>query len=168
MTATDVIFTGVSVFAIAVGLLIIAFVGNTVSDAVGNSAAFNSSPDAKAAMQGGIHQVTDKTDYMVFSVFLGMVLALIISSWYIAGNPVFFFVYFIVVVLGVVFGAILSNVWEAISTKPAFASLLPILPMTNHILTYLPFYMAAIGCLGMTIMFAKPGPTGAGEGQGGL
>lgn len=168
MTATDVLFIGVTIFTLAVGLLIIAFVGNTMSSAVGNSAAFNSSPDAKSAMQTGIHKVTDKTDYIVFSVFIGMVFALIISSWYIAGNPIFFFIYFIVIILGVVFGAILSNVWEVLSTKPTFSALLPLLPKTNHILTYLPFYIAAIGCLGIIIMFAKPGPSGAGEGQGGL
>jgi hypothetical protein len=155
MTATDVIYTGVMVFALALGLLIIGYVSTTLTTNLGNTTAFNSSVEAKAALSGTSH-VMDKLDYIVLTVFIGMILALIITSWYIGASPVFIFVYFLVIVIGIICGAILSNAWESVSTHAPLSSMLASFPMTNHILLNLPFYIAAIGFIGMVVMFAKP------------
>lgn len=155
MTATDAVYISVMVFALALGLLIIGFVSVTLTSHLANTTAFSADPYAKAAIEGTSH-VTDKLDYLVMTVFLGMVLALIITSWYIGASPVFFFLYFVVILMGIVIGAILSNTWETVSTKALFSTVLGSFPMTNHILMYLPLYIAVVGFLGMTIMFAKP------------
>lgn len=155
MTATDSVFIGVSVFILAVGVLIIGFTSHTISTALSNNPVFNESAPAKEAIDA-MDNVNSKTDQLVLATFLGLVIALIVTSWFIGASPLFFFIYFLVVVIGVVGGAILSNVWESLTAQPAFVYMVGVMPFTNHLLSYLPFYMALVGFIGMTVMFAKP------------
>lgn len=155
MTATDSVFIGVSLFMLAVVVLIVGFVSHTISNAFITNPSFNQSAAAVTAVQA-MDTTNSRFDQLVLGSFIGLTIALIVTSWYIGASPLFFFVYFIVVVLGVVAGAILSNVWESLSSQAAFSYMLGVLPVTQHLMTYLPFYMALVGFVGMTVMFAKP------------
>jgi hypothetical protein len=155
LTASDSVYIGVFVFALALGLLIIGFVSVTLTSHLQNTTTFQNDTYASAAL-GGTSYVTDKLDYLVLVVFIGMIIALIVTSWYIGASPVFIFVYFLVIVMGIVVGAILSNVWESVSTTAPLSMMLSSLPITGHIITYLPMYMAVVGFIGMVVMFAKP------------
>lgn len=155
-TASDVVFAGVLVFMVATGVFIIGFIGDTVTDRMTNTTAINESSEAVAAMTGANNAINNNIDYVVFGLFIGLVLAIIVTSWFIGANPLFFFVYFIIIVLGVVISAILSNTWESITEHATMTAYLTNLPITNHLLTYLPFYVSGIGILGLIIMFAKP------------
>lgn len=115
----------------------------------------NSSQPAVDAFNSSITQA-DKLDRWVLYIFLGMVLALIITSWFVAGRPVFGFLYMIVIIIGVGLSAILSNVWETTTIMARFGAAVGSFPITNHLLSYLPIYTLAVGFIGMVVMFAKP------------
>jgi hypothetical protein len=57
----------------------------------------------------------------------------------------------------------LSNAWEAASQRPSFASSLAAVPITNHVLSYLPYYIAVVGMIGCIVLFAKPGFRAGGD-----
>lgn len=154
MTATDVVYTTVALVGLALTLFICLYAGNAVLDGLQDSGALSTTANTSVeSVQTG---ALAKTDYLVFASFIGLALAIIILSWFIGGNPIFFFIYFLVNAVCVVVAAILSNVWYDVTTQPVFSSTLALMTKTNHIMTYLPFYMAVIGVIGIIVAYAKP------------
>lgn len=161
-TARDIIFFAIILFAIGTGLFIINYATRTVVSSMMGITAINSSEATVTALEG-INETTSRFDYIVGGLFVGLILAMIIASWFVAGNPVFQFIYFIVVVIGVVLTTVLSNVWEDISGASVFGSTVTLHPMTNYILLYLPVELAVVGFIGLVVMFAKPNTSGGWE-----
>jgi len=104
----------------------------------------------------GIDKVTARFDYLVMGVFIALTLGIIITGWFVAGNPIFMFIFFIVTIMGVVISTILANVWEEISQASVFGTTITAFPITNNLLINLPIYVAVLGFIGLVIMFAKP------------
>jgi len=159
-SARDVLFIAVIIFGLAISFFVINYMmGETVERMV-TIPAINESSSAVSALEG-ITTMTGRLDYVIFGVFLAMVLGLIITSWFIGGNPIFMFIYFIIVVITVVISTILANVWEEISQGAIAATIfgtstLDAFPLTNNIMLYLPIYISIIGFIGIVVMFAKP------------
>jgi len=159
-SARDILFIAIIIFGLAIGFSVINYMmGETVSRMI-EIPAINESSSAVEALQG-INTVTARLDYVIFGVFLALVLGLIITSWFIGGNPIFMFVYFIVVVITVVISTVLANTWEMISQGAIAATVfgnvtINAFPLTNNLMLYLPIYISVIGFIGIVIMFAKP------------
>jgi hypothetical protein len=151
----DVLFIGVALFAIGTALLISHFAFNQVIIGMQNNSVVNSSNATMEALNGA-RSVTNMWDYLIFGFFIGLVLALIITAYFIGGNPIFLFAFFLVVVIGVVLASVLSNAWDSISSTPPLSGSLASFPLTNHLIQNLPIYIAVIGFIGMIAMFAKP------------
>jgi hypothetical protein len=163
MAVKDVLMIGVLIFTFAIGFFIFHNISNTVINQMLTNPQINSSNATVNVLQG-TQRVTARMDYVIFGLFIGLIIALILTSWFIGGNPIFMFIYFIVLVFGIVTSVVLSNVWEEVSTKAIFGTTINAFPITNHLMTYLPIYSAIIGIVGLVIMFAKPALAGnAGE-----
>ena len=154
MAASDVVLIGILVFAAAIGLFAIFAAVTPVLTSMEHSK-INESSVAVDVLQG-TQTMLGKLDYLVMGVFIALILGLIITSWFIGGNPLFMFVYFIVIVLAVITAAILSNVWETVSGASVFGTTLGSFPLSNHLMLLLPYYIGVIGFIGIIIMFAKP------------
>lgn len=151
----DVLLIGVIIFSFAIGFFILNYMMTVSVDKITNVSAVNDSAGAVSAFNS-IKTLMGRLDYVVGGLFFGLVVALMVSGWYIGGNPIFMFLYFLIVVIGVVVSVILSNTWETVSQLPAFGTTVASFPIANHLLLYLPIYIAVIGGLGMLVMFAKP------------
>lgn len=154
-SARDVVLIAVILFSIGIGVFMVHSLFNTAVDKMLLTPVINESAAASSALSSA-KSLSDRFDYIFFGLFIGLVLALMITSWFIGGNPIFMFIYFIVVIIATVLGTIMSNVWAAVSTASVFGVTIASFPLTNHILSYLPYYMAVIGVLGIIVMFAKP------------
>lgn len=155
MAVRDIMLIAALIFSFAIGFFIIHFVmGVTVEQMVANPV-INESENAVTAISG-ITVVTGRLDYIVFGLFIGLILGLIVTGWFIGGNPIFMFAYFIVVVITVVCSTILSNVWEEVTQSSIFGVTVASFPISNNLLLNLPLYMSVIGIIGMVVMFAKP------------
>lgn len=154
MAASDVILTAVLVFAIAIGLFAM-YAALTPTLTAMQHSKINESATAVEVLQGA-ENVLAKIDYLVLGVFIALSLGLVITSWFIGGNPLFMFIYFIVIVLGVIVAAIMSNVWETVTGASVFGSNLAAFPLANHLMLLLPYYIGVVGFIGIIIMFAKP------------
>ena len=163
MAVKDVLMIGVLIFTFAIGFFIFHSISNTVINQMIANPQINSSNATVNVLQG-TQRVTARMDYVIFGLFIGLIIALILTSWFIGGNPIFMFIYFIVLVFGIVTSVVLSNVWEEVSTKAIFGTTVASFPITNHLMTYLPIYSAIIGIVGLVILFAKPALAGNQEG----
>jgi len=154
-TTRDVILIGVIIFMLGTGFFVINFATKTMVTSIVAIPAVSSQPSAVAAFNGA-SSVVDRLDYVVFGTFIALMLGLLISGWFIGGEPVFMFIYFCIIGIGIVFSTVLANVWSDISTNPVFGATIASFPITNQLLSYLPIYVAVIGALGCIIMFSKP------------
>jgi len=161
-TARDVLFIAVIIFGLAISFFVIHYMMADTVERMINIPAINQSSSAVTALEG-INVVTNRLDYVIFGVFLALVLGLIITSWFIGGNPIFMFVYFIVIVVTVVISTVLANTWEMVSQMSTFGTAtFNAFPLTNNLMLYLPIYISVIGFIGVVVMFAKPAIQGEG------
>lgn len=155
MAARDVVLITVILFSLGIAFFVTSFaVDNTISLIVANPEV-NSSAAAVQAFND-TSKVTGKLDYVIFGVFMGLVLALIVTSYLVGGHPLFMFFYFIVIIVLVSMSAVMSNVWETTTTMPVFGATISHYPITNNLMTYLPMYSSVVGFIGLVVMFAKP------------
>lgn len=164
-STNDVILIGVLIFGFAIGFFTIYYISTTVTTQMLAIPTINQSSATVEVLQAQ-SKVTSKMDYIIFGVFIGLILALMISGWFVGGNPLFMAIYFLIIIVAVTSSTVLSNVWETTSQSSIFGSTVSSFPITNNILSNLPLYLAIIGFLGMVVMFAKPLLTG-GDGAGG-
>lgn len=155
MSARDVIVAAVVIFGISMGMFVINFMMGTTVDSMLSIEEINESESVVTAFEG-IDKVTARFDYLVMGVFIALTLGIIITGWFVAGNPIFMFIFFIVTIMGVVISTILANVWEEISQASVFGTTITAFPITNNLLINLPIYVAVLGFIGLVIMFAKP------------
>ena len=155
MAARDIAVIGALVFAFALGFFILHFALNTTITAIIAVPEVNQSAGAVESFQA-VSSMTERFDYIVFGLFIGLTLALIISGWFVGGYPIFMFLYFIVIVVSVVLSAGLSNVWETVSQSAQFGMTVVSFPIANNLLLNLPLYVAVVGFIGITVMFVKP------------
>ena len=155
MAARDVLMIGVLLFSFAIGFFVINFMMGNVVDSMTNISALNETEGFVSSMEG-ITKVTGRLDYVIFGLFIGLILSLLITGYFIGGNPIYMFIYFIVVTITVVISTFLANVWEQVSETAVFGTIIAAFPLTNNIMRNLPIYMAVIGFIGLVAMFAKP------------
>lgn len=156
MSARDVILISALFFTLIIAFLVTHMMYGKVADQLINTTQINASNQTIAAIEAG-RTVSNRLDYVGFAIFIGLLLAMIISSWFLAGNQLFMFIYFIFLVIAVVISALLSYVWDQIADSATFVTIVPAsFPITDHILTNFPIYMSIIGFIGLVVMFAKP------------
>jgi hypothetical protein len=159
MAVRDIVLIAIVMFALTLGILVIYTVSGTVINQMVMIPAINQSAGTTAVFESTLHTL-NKLDMALFGVFIGMVLALMITSWILPASPVYAFFYMIVGVVAVVISAFLGNVWEAFSQNAFFISATQHFPIMNHIISYLPIYTAVITFIGLVVIFAKPSDSG--------
>lgn len=159
MAAQDVILVAVVLFTLTIGGFITFYASNTVVDKMINITAINSSSDAVTALQS-TKTASGSIDYLTLALFIGMVLGIIITGFLVGGHPIFMGAYFLIVTVGVIISAIMANLWEDVTGASIFGSTITSFPIANHLITYLPYYVAAVGIIGIIVMFAKPQEVG--------
>ena len=95
-------------------------------------------------------------DYVIFGLFIGFTLAIIIGSWFVPANPIFAFIYFLGLIIFIVLGLVFSYVWNILINKPIFSNVVNYFPITNFLLDHFGIYVTVVGFLAMIVMFAKP------------
>ena len=154
----DVLTIGILAFVISVIFLLLYSMLNPMFTALSAVPEVNASSLASASIKAGQTNLLDRFDYMVLFIFLGFVIAALITSWFIAGIPLFMFIYFLfLVIIGVVM-SVLSYTWTKIATAtPTFISIVATkMPITDHLMENFLLYMIALGFLSMIVMYAKP------------
>lgn len=146
----------------ALGVLFISFSAGwtQVVDIARNTTGINQSVDAMNVLQKS-KDLQSRLDYVVFGTFIGFFLAIIITSWFVAGSAIFAFIYFLALLVFIVVALVFSYVWNTnIITVPALASALTYLPITDFLLQNLGLITTVVGFIGLIVLFSKPYITG--------
>lgn len=165
MAARDIMVAGVIIFFVAILFFVSHNISNTVFTKMIGTSAINESSAALSVLQSS-KAATNRMDYVVFGVFIGLCLAILITGWFIGGNPIYMAVYSLVWIFSVVMATILANTWETTTQASVFGTTITSFPIANNIMLNLPIYIAVIGFLGLVVMFAKPYLFAQGGGAG--
>ena len=96
-STNDVILIGVLIFGFAIGFFTIYYISTTVTTQMLAIPTINQSSATVEVLQAQ-SKVTSKMDYIIFGVFIGLILALMISGWFVGGNPLFMAIYFLIII----------------------------------------------------------------------
>lgn len=155
-SARDIIVSMVVLFVSSIIIFVLAFVSNQINGQLQATSVINASTQAAAAMNSGLTTVANSGDYMIFGVYIGITLATLISAYFVAANPIFAFIYIIMVIIGVSLSTVLSNVYGTFTATAVFGSTNGLFPIANQLMTYFPHYIAVLGFIGLVILFNKP------------
>ena len=154
-TGEDVIFAVIIIFVLAFFALVVTYSFNKFLDIARDVPQFNQSVDAIGVMEK-IQDVNQKWDYVITAFFIGLMLVMIVSGYFVEPNTVFMVIYIIVLLVGGVISAIISYVWGNIE---AFAEFTPFIatdfPILNHILTNILIYYSIAAGIALIANYAK-------------
>jgi hypothetical protein len=162
----DVILIVFLMFTISISFFISNYTGKTLETQIAASEGWNKADvgiNATTAMNATIDKGNAMWDKVIFAVFIGLVLSLIVTSWIVGGNPVFMIFYFIFIIIAVISSIIFSDAFMDIFYHNVyfnFGTTWADFPITMNLLTYFPYYITIVGVIGMIIMFAKPQEAG--------
>ncbi len=152
----DVVLIGVLVFTIGIMMFIFHFVATTMTDSFLAVPKINETSESRQVFEY-FENISVRFDYIVLVVFIALALAMVVSGYMVGGHPIFMFFYFIVTVVAVVISTILANTWETVTQASAFGLTITHFPLANHLILFLPIYVAVVGVIGVVVMFGKPG-----------
>lgn len=157
MSARDIVFIGVAITVIALSFFIVHYSYGVVSSKLINASPFNETNRTVDVLEKG-NEIANRFDYIIFVVFMALSFSIVITGWFIGGNAIFAFLYFLVIVVAVVVSAILNNVWARFAETSAFVSANTVanFPITDALMSNLPLYVGIVGFIGLIVMFAKP------------
>ncbi len=153
------LFTGMAYFlAIAFIVFISAKVGGDVLSGIQNANVTDySTPSGQVVNQSftdGIN-LSSSGDGVFLIIFAGYILALIITSYLTNFSPAYFFLFLILVILGVIVSAPVSNAYQEFTETPEFASYVASFPVTDMVMTNLPFVIMLIGSILLLVTYGK-------------
>ena len=155
-SARDVVVAGVLLFVIGIGFFIANFAINTTVDGLLGQSAVNQSGNETITALQSTKTIVNKLDYVVAGFFIALVLGVLITGWFVGGQPIFMGIYFLINVVAVLLAGILASFWSSLSQASVFGTTVSLFPITNQILSNLQIYVAVIGIVGIIVMFAKP------------
>jgi len=153
---TGVLYAIVMISAFAFFLLITGYIGTTISGEVKNK--LNSDNSLVNNSFDTTISISENTLSAIWYIlFGGLVLGLIITSWYIPTHPVMVAPFIILLIITVIIGVAMSNAYEKIYEVEQFEDMTDTQGSINFIMTNLPYIALIIGIISLIITFAKPG-----------
>jgi hypothetical protein len=156
MSSDDIMFITITVFSLAFIVFGLYFVMDTLYTGMSAAPVISGNPQALSVFTTQQTRVLPMLDYLVFGVFLALSLGLIITGWFIGGNPIFMVLYVMFAFLVTFISAIFSNAWVMITTQGSWSSYLTHFPITNYLMMHFAMFIGVIGVIGLIVMFAKP------------
>jgi hypothetical protein len=151
-TGEDTIYLVVILFALVIGFMVIKLVYPSISSQMTNQTGINNNTLAVNAINTG-NTVVNMLDWFSLVIFIGFVLAFVVLGFFVEAHSVFMIIYIIVMVIGVVISAVISYVFGFIKESSFFDSMS--MPITTHLMTYLPIYYTLAAFIALVVTFAK-------------
>lgn len=146
-------------FVIVLFMVIMTYVGTTTYNALSENAA-NIGASSEAEGQAIIDDTFGKVPNAYTSLrwistmlIIGYALSIIVSSFLVKSNPVFFVPYVFVLILAVIISVPISNSYEVVYQNPTLASTFTGFFGATWIFLHLPIWVAVIGIIAGILMF---------------
>lgn len=152
-TAGDIAFlAGAGSMAIFFGMIIVHYVFTTIFQSM---LAVPVVSDSAGTYINASLAIFNNLDWISLVWFVGVIVTLIVTSFFTQGKPVLITGYVVVIIFSVFLSMLTSNFWEAL-TATNLSTSLAYFPAANHFMLNLPFYVALAGVVGLIFSFAKP------------
>ena len=153
----------VTAFILSICCVLFVFIGNTAYDKVmaQNETiqnAVGSGVNATAVIEqhmGAINTAYSSLKWITTMLIIGMIFAIIIHSYLIQANPMYFTLYVFLMIIAIVVSAPLSNAYEMVYSNPTLSSSFAGFWGQTFIFLNLPVWVTVIGFLGGIIMFVN-------------
>lgn len=155
MAVRDILAIVVVMFAFAVGFIFFNYFGHALNTGMRTIPEINSSSNAMSAL-ASVDAAQNRMDYIYFGVFIGFILALLISGWFVSGEGIFMWVYFFVLIFIIIVAAIVSAIFNAVSNQTILQPTMINFPIMSFIMSNLAILMTVVGLMGLLVMFGKP------------
>jgi len=151
---SDAILFVVMLFVVAIGLIVVYVAYDDIDGAL---SANDQIPAAEQArFSAGADAFPTTWDYVFLTAFVGVVAGILIISYLLATQPVFFFVFmFIVIILGGLAGYI-ANAFDEIILDPVLSASALNFPIMSFIMTNYLIFIVVLVMLMLIVFYAKP------------
>jgi hypothetical protein len=151
---TDMIIFLLSLFVIGMGLFILVFTIDSISDGLRNANINNTIEGNNAVDQlENFGTIQLQRGFMLF--FVGLIISTMISSFLVRVHPIFLFLYIAFLILTVFLGTYLANAYDTMRNIPLFADELASQTLINVVFENMVTILIAVGALSLFIVFAK-------------
>ena len=97
--------------------------------------------------------IQSSLDTLGVLILIGMIISIFISNFLIKGNPIFFILYVIIAIVGIIFSATVSNAYMELVGNDIIGSSLANLSATTFIMQYLPYFATIIAIIGGLFLY---------------
>jgi len=152
---TGVLYFIVSVAAFAIFLLIVGYIGKTIGTQV--KAQINSTDtDVNNAFNKTVQISTSGLSALWWVLFGGLLIGLMITAWFIPTHPVFVVPFLILLVVGIIVGAAMSDAYDALKIDSHLSATAAEQGGIGFMMGNLPYIALIVGLLTLVVTFAKP------------
>lgn len=144
----------ITVFILAIGLFIFAFIIPEISTGL-RDAGLNSSSEGAGAINEMSRIGTETIQRGFFLIFVGLIIATMISSFLGRTNPIFLFLYIIFLAITILLATYLGNAYELLSSTEMFSNTLTQQNLINYVMNNIVQITLGVGALSMVILFSK-------------
>lgn len=160
----DMLVFLVTLWILAIGLFIFAYITPTITNALGD-AGLNSSVEGTNAINSlsDIGTVTIQRGF--FFLFVGLSISVMVTSFLSRTHPIFLFLYILFLATTIVLATYLGNAYQQLVEIPLFAETLQSQTLINLVMDNILIIVLSIGALSFIIVFSK---FKSGEGGGAI
>jgi len=102
---------------------------------------------------GQVNSGLNSLRWLSFTIIFALAISILISNFLVKAHPVFFIVYFFIVVLAIVFSVFVSNSYEGLMTNQLIGDTLQSYVGSSFIMLNLPLWVTIIGVFGAIVLF---------------
>lgn len=150
----DILTIAIVLFIVGIATLFVVKTGHEINSNLALVPIMNNTPGAVTIIESADTAV-NMSDYIYLALFISFFIGLIISAWYIGGEPILAPIYFFVLIFFTFVSTIIQQVWIQVSTNSQTITTLAQLPITDFILAHLGYFTAIFGLISLVIMFGK-------------
>ena len=150
----DMLIFLVSVTVLAIGIFVFAYIIPTISTGLAE-AGLNDSAEGIAAINQMSSLGTNVLQKGFFLLFVGLIMATMISSFLARTHPIFLFLYIIFLGITIFLSTYLGNFYETFSSTGIFADTLASQTLINLVMNNIVKITLGVGALSMVILFSK-------------
>jgi len=152
---TGILYLIVMITAFAFFLLIAGYIGDKINTAVKDQINSNDT-NVNQALNASINISNHTLSAVWYIVFAGLLIGLIITSWYMPTQPIFVPVFIILLIIAIIVGIAMSNAYEEFYAVDDFEDISATQTSINFIMSNLPYTALIIGIISLIVTFAKP------------
>lgn len=149
----DALYFLVMIFAVGIGLVMAWMVLDETLTAIAGAPVEQAAKDLVTVPLSRMDTVWDWT-FLV--ILIGVTVAIFITSYVVASNPVFFFIFLLCVSLFGVMAGYFANAYELIESDAQITAAASAFPITSFILEHYLYYVLLLVCAMVIVFFAKP------------